>query len=524
MVVYLKRIVAVFIGGMHKSSPLGVVVHRHMRDASDGNDMRIKQFRFWNIVFAVALLTTAACTPPPARVDSPPQAGPAIHVILLIGDGMGAWHVDAAAKYNQTPLAMMRLEHSGYMATFMRDATKPWGPYSDEHWEDGSRIGSYDALQGGLPPWQRPPNPAYPRLHYTDSAAAASAMLSGRKTVQNALNVEAEPQGYAPDDAAAIRYHRTIVDIAESMGLATGLVTSVNFNHATPSGTIVKTPYRKNHGEKARQLIESGVDVIMGAGHPMYDDDGTRRTPDFESWSRNKGPYLDDIDGKGLYARVAGGYKGRVFLETRADFDDLADGDARFQGRALPQAVFGLAQTANTLQFNRRRKAGIRTASGADRLDNVPSLAVMTKGALAVLDQHPRGFWLLIEGGAIDWAGHANDMPRMLEELLDFDRAVEAVIQWVDDDTNDATWDNTLVIATADHETGYLQPVGDCTGEAVIDAACWNTGCSGWSNHTNSLVPIYAQGVGSENLDAAHDGDFHDNTDIFNTMLRVLRR
>lgn len=495
-----------------------------MGDESDGNDMRTKQFRFCIRLLALVLLATTACHPSPARVDSPSQAGPATHVILLIGDGMGAWHVDAAAKYNQRPLAMMRLEHRGYMATFMRDAAKPRGPYPNEHWEDGSRAGSYDARQGGRTPWQGPPDPAYPRLHYTDSAAAASAMLSGRKTVENALNVEAEPKGYAPDDATAIRYHRTIVDMAESMGLATGLVTSVNFNHATPSAAVVKTPYRKNHGEKARQLIESGVDVIMGAGHPMYDDDGRRRAPDFGSWSRNKGPYLDDIDGRELYTRVAGGCKGRVFLETRADFDDLADGDARFRGRALPQAVFGLAQTANTLRCNRSRKAGHRAAAGTDRLDNVPSLSVMTRGALAVLDQHPHGFWLLVEGGAIDWAAHANDMPRMLEELLDFDRAVAAVIQWVDDDTNDATWDNTLVIVAADHETGYLQPVGDRTGEAVIEAACWNIDCSGWSHHTNSLVPIYAQGLGSENLDVPHDGDFRDNTDIFNTMLRALER
>jgi alkaline phosphatase len=495
-----------------------------MHDESNGNDMRIKQSRFWKWLLTLVLFITSACTPSLARVASPPQAGPATHVILLIGDGMGAWHVDAAAKYYQKPLAMMRLKHRGYMTTFMRDATMPRGPYADEHWEDGSRTGSYDASQGGFTPWQRPSNPAYPRLQYTDSAAAASAMLSGRKTVKHALNVEAEPKGYAPGDAAAIRYHRTIVDIAESMGLATGLVTSVNFNHATPSAAIVKTPYRKNHGEKARQLIESDVDVIMGAGHPMYDNDGTRRTPNFGSWSRNKGSYLDDIDGEGLYTRVAGGYKGRIFLETRADFDDLADGDDRFRGRVLPRAVFGLAQTASTLQFNRSRKAGIRTENGTDRLDSVPSLSVMTKGALAVLDRHPHGFWLLVEGGAIDWAGHANEMPRMLEELLDFDRAVEAVIQWVNDDTNDATWGNTLVIVAADHETGYLQPVGDYKGEAVINAACWNIDCSGWSHHTNSLVPIYAQGVGAENLDVLTDGDFHDNTDIFYTMLRALKR
>jgi alkaline phosphatase len=155
-------------------------------------------------------------------------------------------------------------------------------------------------------------------------------------------------------------------------------------------------------------------------------------------------------------------------------------------------------------------------------LDGVPSLTVMTRGALAALDQSGSGFWLLVEGGAIDWAGHANDMSRMLEDLSDFGAAVQTVIQWVNDGTNDAGWDNTLIIVAADHETGHLQPVGDHSGPAVIEHQCWGIDCIGWDDHTNSLVPIYAQGVGAESLKATFDGDYRDNTDIFRVMLNAL--
>jgi alkaline phosphatase len=146
----------------------------------------------------------------------------------------------------------------------------------------------------------------------------------------------------------------------------------------------------------------------------------------------------------------------------------------------------------------------------------------MTRSALTVLSQSNDGFWLLVEGGAIDWAAHANDMARMLEELTEFDAAVRTVIQWVNDKNNDADWGNTLVIVTADHETGYLQPVGDHSGKAVIEQQCWGIDCKGWDYHTNSLVPIYAQGVGAKSLKAKFDGDYRDNTDIFKVMLNAL--
>ncbi len=87
---------------------------------------------------------------------------------------------------------------------------------------------------------------------------------------------------------------------------------------------------------------------------------------------------------------------------------------------------------------------------------------------------------------------------------------------------NASSWDNTLLIVTADHECGHLQPIGDVTGNEVIKNQCWGVDCAGWRHHTNSLVPIYAQGPGAEYLKARFKGDYRDNTDIFKVMMRAL--
>jgi alkaline phosphatase len=132
--------------------------------------------------------------------------------------------------------------------------------------------------------------------------------------------------------------------------------------------------------------------------------------------------------------------------------------------------------------------------------EGVPTLAEMTRGALNVLDADPDGFFLMIEGGAIDWAGHGNCAGRMIEEMRDFNNAVESVVEWVE---RVSSWDETLVIVTSDHETGYLtrRSEGDeipdareeitGQGEGALPLVQWNS-----TKHTNSLIPFYARGVG----------------------------
>jgi alkaline phosphatase len=121
----------------------------------------------------------------------------------------------------------------------------------------------------------------------------------------------------------------------------------------------------------------------------------------------------------------------------------------------------------------------------------------MTKAALNILDRNRDGFVLMVEGGAVDWASHANQSGRVIEEEIDFNRSVEAVVDWVQTHSN---WSETLVVVTGDHECGYLcgpgsaasgsmQPIVN-NGIGVQPGMEWNSGY-----HTNSLIPFYSKGI-----------------------------
>ena len=143
-------------------------------------------------------------------------------------------------------------------------------------------------------------------------------------------------------------------------------------------------------------------------------------------------------------------------------------------------------------------------------IETVPSLETMARAALNVLDNDPDGFFVMIEGGAVDWSSHRNESSRMVEEMINFNRAIAAAVEWVE---TSSSWDETLLIITADHETGYLTGPGsgnvtqpDGTMEAVYNPLVnngagnmpghdWNSG-----GHVNTLVPFYAKGAGSDLL------------------------
>jgi alkaline phosphatase len=157
----------------------------------------------------------------------------------------------------------------------------------------------------------------------------------------------------------------------------------------------------------------------------------------------------------------------------------------------------------------------------------VPDLATLARGALNVLDERPGGFFLLIEGGAVDWASHRNQSGRMLEEMIDFNRAAAAVAEWVE---RNGGWEMNLMVVTADHETGYLsgpwpagEPPAPCRsrhplanrGKGQVPDMRWNSG-----DHTTSLVPFFAAGRGSGKFAAAAAqmdsvrGPYFDNTQV----------
>ena len=418
------------------------------------------------------------------------------NIILMISDGCGFGHVVAADHWQYGELGSQVYE--GFeLACAM--ATVPLGrTYDPTAFWAGERVTE----------------------HPTDSAAAITAMTCGVKTRNGKL-------GITPDGVA----HPTLVERMERSGRMTGVVSSVTFPHATPGGTVVRNEKRSHYEEIARAMIhDSAIDVIMGPGHPDYDQQGDVA----------KRPRYKLVGGKDTWAAILSGTAGGdadgdgdpdpwVLVQDRAGFQALATGPT-------PARVLGVPRIRETLQ--QQRSGDRKAAPGAvPKLTQVPTLEEMTRAALNVLDDHEGGFFLLVEGGAVDWAAHDNEFGRMIEEQVDFNRTVEAVTTWV---AAHGGWQETLVIVTADHETGYLtgpKPSGeswqDCRfrhplvghGAGHLPEYAWNSG-----KHTNCLVPFFAQGPGSGLLRARAVGEdpffgaYLDNTDLGQVLISLATR
>jgi alkaline phosphatase len=381
---------------------------------------------------------------------------------------------------------------------------------------------------------------------YTDSAAAGTTMQTGRKTANGRINADWTGE----DD------FRTIAQIAMNQGRAAGAVSSVMVSHATPATVIAHNISRNNYADIFNEMVDSGLTVMMGAGHPFYDNSGNQVEPEDERAFR----FVGGVET--LTALTSDeGLNGYTFIDAKEDFEALAEGSD------LPERIVGIARAGSTLQASREGLGEADTPSGMAMNPIVPDLATMSLGALNVLAQNEDGFFVMIEGGAVDWMGHANDMGRFIEEQIDFNDAVDAVIEWVE--TN-SSWEETLLIVTSDHETGGIwgegtwtngegpavaaersseaieaarfHPAEDIFNEflAVQDRGVGNIPGHQWSsgNHTNELVPLWALGVGTEafaefaqtDLTAAKlwgatygwDGAFIDNTALFHVMNDVF--
>jgi alkaline phosphatase len=124
----------------------------------------------------------------------------------------------------------------------------------------------------------------------------------------------------------------------------------------------------------------------------------------------------------------------------------------------------------------------------------------MVLGALNILDDNPKGMFLVIEGGAVDRAMHFTNLGRMIEERMEFDDAVAAVSAYLDGGTNGNNWSNTLVIVTADHDHLLLGPDSDTVPyQDLVDKGPGHVPGYKWQNnsHSNQLVPLYARGAGA---------------------------
>ena len=392
-------------------------------------------------------------------------------------------------------------------------------------------VSTFSATGQGYDPARAARDPEYIKMKPTDSAAAATALASGYKTSNGSLGVDVHGRPLS-----------NTTEMAASAGRSVGLITTVPFSHATPAGFAAHDQDRDKYSGIAEEMVlRCPLTVLMGCGNPDYDTNGKARPVPF---------IFDFVGGIGLWEKIRHGEavgvkNGRspagpwTFVESRASFVALATG-------AAPARVIGVAAAHKTLQQERAASkdwngdgkidaadAAAEPAFGDPFTATVPTLAEMTRASLNVLDDNPRGFFLMVEGGAVDWAAHNNQGGRMIEEMAGFDEAIKAVCDWVD--TNGG-WSNSLVIVTADHETGYLQG----TDGAAESAPCYKPvtisekgkmpGMT-WllKSHTNQLVPLYAKGCYADRFaDKVRGtdplrGPYVDDTDIGRIILEAVR-
>lgn len=419
-------------------------------------------------------------------VKNPPK-----NIIIMISDGCGYNHIETANLYRYGKIkspVYEQLPVSLAMSTYLAG-------------------GQYDPNQA----WQ---SFGYFKEGATDSAAAATAMSTGIKTYSGAIGVDSQKKRIS-----------NIVERCEELKMSTGVITSVQFSHATPAGFVAHNKNRGNYAEIAREMInQSACEVIMGCGHPLYDEDGKSKFID----------KYDYVGGKDTFNAVLEGSSGGdcdgddvndpwTLIQSRQDFQKLSSGQT-------PKRVLGVAQVHTTLQ---QARSGSNNAEPfkVKMIETVPTLSEMASAAINVLDNDPNGFFLMIEGGAIDWASHANQSGRVIEEQISFQEAIETVLEWVAKNSN---WNDTLLIVTSDHETGYLTgpDSGKTTWNALVNNGAENQPGFEWHSggHTNQLVPFFAKGNSAElfneravNTDSVR-GRYIDNTDIANTIFTLLQQ
>lgn len=279
----------------------------------------------------------------------------------------------------------------------------------------------------------------------TDSAAGATAFASGKKTYNGAISVD-------PDTLPIY----TILEEAEDRGLSTGLISTCSVTHATPASFAAHNRSRKNYEEIATDFLNVEVDFLVGGGKKFF----AQRESDERNLItelRQKEYTVSDIFEKDLSDLNVNSHQNFVYFTAN--------------GEPVP------------------------AAQGRDYL-----MTAVEKG-LSHLNNHDKnGFFLMIEGSQIDWGGHDNDIDYILSEWKEYDQVVGRVLEWARNDGN------TLVVMTADHETGGLAIQSESKMDS-ISAAFTST------HHTGTMIPVFAFGPGAEMFSGIYE-----NTEIYFKM------
>jgi alkaline phosphatase len=247
---------------------------------------------------------------------------------------------------------------------------------------------------------------------------------------------------------------KSILEHAADNGLSTGVVSSCAVTHATPASFVAHQSSRKMEEEIAVDILNSGITLFIGGGKKYFDarSDNENLLDKLEAKGFQVALNMDDIK-----KVTTGKLAGFVADEHPATYPE--------RGEFLPEGV---------------------------------------QAAINLLKNNDEGFFLMVEGSQIDWACHANEKDATVNEVLDFDRAIKVAFDYADQNPN------TLVIVTADHETGGMALTGGDLSTGEVKAAYASKG------HTSVMVPVFAYGAR-----AAEFAGIYQNTDIFSKVLKL---
>ncbi len=283
----------------------------------------------------------------------------------------------------------------------------------------------------------------------TDSAAGATAFSTGRKTYNGSIAVDT--------DSIPLP---TILEDLQKKGFETGLIATSTITHATPASFYAHQKWRKMELEIAEDLTTANVNFFAGGGRSFFEN---------------------REDGKNL-------------VKTLED-----------QGY-----VMQLDRLDPSKKMRKSKKYGYLLADeGMPRLidGRGPFLYDATKLGLKKLSKSKGGFFLMIEGSQVDWGGHANDADYLISELIDFDTVIGQVLDYAEKDGN------TLVIVTADHETGGFTLASEEGNYNKIKPS-FSTG-----GHSATMVPVFAYGPGASSF-----AGIYENTLIHTKIKDLLKK
>ena len=437
------------------------------------------------------------------------------NIIFMVSDGCGISPINAAEYY------------TGKKASFESFPVQLW---------NCTHASATSSITSRLSEWN---NTYESRLAWTDkyyfwkrknatcSGASGTAMATGQKTYYYCLGVDLEKNAL-----------KSIARYAKDLGKSAGVATNSPYYDATPGSFFTNNVSRTNYGELSRQaVIESNADVIIGCAHPEFDKNAQPvENPDYTNVGGKE--ILDGLRAGATEYGVASNSGWTTVRDIDGDgepdpwtFVEDSASLVKYMTGETPKRLFGIMPVDGSMQF-------YRTGTNVDEVHyddwnkGMPELWQIGKTAINCLSKNENGFFVMIENDMVDNGGHKNQAGRQIEEEIEFIKTVDSVISWIE--TN-SSWDETLLIITADHETGF---VADPTyGEDSILLNHWQIIDNGVGNvpglkyysldHTNQLVPLYAKGAGSELLNQYADewdfvrGKYLNNSEIGQAMFEL---